>query len=133
MIAGSEMPGTGQIIVDGRELNGPSRSTSIVFQDNGLFPWQTVRANVEFNVKARGIAASERRMRAEEMPVRTALLGIWRTVSPRESVSKLDGTMQSLPITSIMISAVKKLGNAWNCTLAVIGGSVAITVKLLPI
>jgi NitT/TauT family transport system ATP-binding protein len=35
MIAGLEPPSTGQIIVDGRELDGPSRSTSIVFQDHG--------------------------------------------------------------------------------------------------
>jgi len=34
MIAGLETPSTGQIIVDGRELDGPSRSTSIVFQDH---------------------------------------------------------------------------------------------------
>ncbi len=75
MIAGLETPSTGQIIVDGRELNGPSRSTSIVFQDHGLFPWQTVRANVEFNMKARGIAAAERRTRAEEMLALTGLSG----------------------------------------------------------
>jgi len=73
MIAGLETPSTGQIIVDGRELDGPSRSTSIVFQDHGLFPWQTVRANVEFNMKARGIAAAERRTRAEEMLELTGL------------------------------------------------------------
>ena len=73
MIAGLETPTTGQIIVDGRALNGPSRSTSIVFQDHGLFPWQTVRANVEFNMKARGIAKTERRMRAEEMLALTGL------------------------------------------------------------
>jgi NitT/TauT family transport system ATP-binding protein len=56
-------------------LNGPSRSTSIVFQDHGLFPWLTVRANVEFNMKARGIAAAERRTRAEEMLALTGLSG----------------------------------------------------------
>jgi NitT/TauT family transport system ATP-binding protein len=54
-------------------LNGPSRSTSIVFQDHGLFPWQTVRANVEFNMKARSIAKAERRTRAEEMLALTGL------------------------------------------------------------
>ncbi len=59
MIAGLETPTTGQIIIDGRTLKGPSRSTSIVFQDHGLFPWQTVRANVEFNMAARGIAKAE--------------------------------------------------------------------------
>jgi ABC-type nitrate/sulfonate/bicarbonate transport system ATPase subunit len=73
MIEGLETPSKGQIIVDGRELDGRSRSTSIVFQDHALFPWQTVRANVEFNMKAHGIAAAERRTRAEEMLALTGL------------------------------------------------------------
>ena len=42
MIAGLETPSLGQIIVAGRELDGPSPATSIVFQDHGLFPWMSV-------------------------------------------------------------------------------------------
>jgi len=73
MIAGLEQQTTGQIIVAGRELDGPSPATSIVFQDHGLFPWMTVRANVEFNLKARGVARAVRRARAEEMLALTSL------------------------------------------------------------
>jgi ABC-type nitrate/sulfonate/bicarbonate transport system ATPase subunit len=75
MVAGLEGPTSGQIVVDGHELNGPSPATSIVFQDHGLFPWMTVRHNVEFNMKARGIAAAERRIRGEEMLALTGLSG----------------------------------------------------------
>ena len=75
MIAGLERPTTGQIIVAGRELDGPSPSTSIVFQDHGLFPWMSVRQNVEFNMKARGVAKAARAVRAEEMLALTGLSG----------------------------------------------------------
>ena len=40
----------------GASWTGPSPATSIVFQDHGLFPWMTVQRNVEFNLKARGVA-----------------------------------------------------------------------------
>ncbi len=73
MIAGLERPTAGQIVVAGRELDGPSPATSIVFQDHGLFPWMTVRRNVEFNLKARGVARAARRARAEEMLALTSL------------------------------------------------------------
>ena len=67
MVAGLERPTAGQIVVAGRELDGPSPATGIVFQDHGLFPWMTVRRNVEFNLKARGVSRAARRVRAEEM------------------------------------------------------------------
>ena len=73
MVAGLELPTVGQIIVAGRELDGPSPATSIVFQDHGLFPWMTVRANVAFNLKARGIAKAARCARTEEMLALTSL------------------------------------------------------------
>ncbi len=75
MIAGLETPTTGQIVVDGHELDGPSPATSIVFQDHGLFPWMTVQRNVEFNLKARRVAAAARRQRAAEMLALTGLEG----------------------------------------------------------
>ena len=75
MIAGLEPTTTGQIVVAGRELDGPSPATSIVFQDHGLFPWMTVQRNVEFNLKARGVARAERAARAGEMLALTGLEG----------------------------------------------------------
>ena len=75
MIAGLEPTTTGQIVVAGRELDGPSPATSIVFQDHGLFPWMTVQRNVEFNLKARGVARAERAARALEMLALTGIDG----------------------------------------------------------
>ncbi|MDB5377547.1 MAG: Nitrate transporter ATP-binding protein [Rubritepida sp.] len=75
MIAGLETPSTGTIAINGTPLAGPSAETSIVFQDHGLFPWMTVQRNVEFNMKARGVATAERRDRAREFLAMTGLSG----------------------------------------------------------
>ena len=75
IIAGLEEPSTGQVVVAGRELDGPSDATSVVFQDHGLFPWMTVARNVEFNLKARGTPAAARRERARAMLAMTGLDG----------------------------------------------------------
>ena len=78
LIGGLERPSSGQIVVAGRELDGPSAASSMVFQDHGLFPWMDVRANVEFNMKARGARAAERRARGEAMLALTGLSGFAR-------------------------------------------------------
>ena len=75
MIAGLERPTQGRIELAGRLLDGPSPETSIVFQDHGLFPWMTVRRNVEFNLKAAGVARGARQERAEAMLCLTGLSG----------------------------------------------------------
>lgn len=73
LIAGLERPTAGTIRINGRALDGPSPDTSIVFQDHGLFPWMTVARNAEFNLKARGVAADERRAIARDFLAMTGL------------------------------------------------------------
>jgi NitT/TauT family transport system ATP-binding protein len=43
------------------------RRTSFVFQEPALFPWLTVRRNVEMGMRFRGVAAGERRRQAHEL------------------------------------------------------------------
>jgi ABC-type nitrate/sulfonate/bicarbonate transport system ATPase subunit len=75
MMAGLEPATTGQIAVAGKEIVGPSTDAAIVFQDHGLFPWMTVQKNVEFNMKARGTPAAERRAVANQFIEMTSLTG----------------------------------------------------------
>jgi ABC-type nitrate/sulfonate/bicarbonate transport system ATPase subunit len=75
LVAGLENSSSGQMIVAGRELDGPSPDAAIVFQDHGLFPWMTVQKNVEFNMKARGTPTGERRERARHFIDMTSLTG----------------------------------------------------------
>ena len=48
MVAGLETPTSGELTIDGRQLNGPDEQRAIVFQEYLLFPWKTVKGNIEF-------------------------------------------------------------------------------------
>jgi NitT/TauT family transport system ATP-binding protein len=50
----------GQILVDQRPVHRPDGSRGVVFQHHNLFPWKTVRGNIEFGLKMRGIHKAER-------------------------------------------------------------------------
>jgi NitT/TauT family transport system ATP-binding protein len=57
-VAGFLKPTTGTVTVDGEEVKGPSAERGMVFQQYSLFPWKTVRENVEFGMKMRGMDRS---------------------------------------------------------------------------
>jgi NitT/TauT family transport system ATP-binding protein len=55
MIAGLDYPSSGEIILDGERVCGPSPDRGMVFQEYSLFPWKTVLKNVEFGLEILGI------------------------------------------------------------------------------
>ena len=63
MLTGLSSPSAGQVLWHGQPVVGPCENVSIVFQSFALFPWLTVLENVEAPLKARGVAADERRTR----------------------------------------------------------------------
>jgi NitT/TauT family transport system ATP-binding protein len=63
MIAGLLAPTSGEIRIDGDVVAEPRTDIGIMFQDNTLVPWRTVRGNVELQLELRGLgvaAASSR-------------------------------------------------------------------------
>ena len=66
LLAGLDRPTTGQVIVDGNPVQGPGTDRILLFQELGLFPWLTVRQNVEFGMKMAGVSREERRDRARQ-------------------------------------------------------------------
>jgi NitT/TauT family transport system ATP-binding protein len=64
LIAGLDRPTTGEIAVDGIPVKGPGTDRILLFQELGLFPWLTVRQNVEFGLKMAGVSPTERRDQA---------------------------------------------------------------------
>jgi NitT/TauT family transport system ATP-binding protein len=64
ILAGLVEPTSGR--VDFGAVNGRP-STALVFQENGVFPWMTVRDNVAFGLEMRGVARGERERRADAM------------------------------------------------------------------
>lgn len=53
MIAGLEMPTSGEILVDGRIVEGPGAERGMVFQSYTSFPWLTVKKNVMMGLRFR--------------------------------------------------------------------------------
>jgi NitT/TauT family transport system ATP-binding protein len=51
VIAGFLEPTAGEVSIDGRQIQGPGPDRCVVFQQYAVFPWLTVRENVEFGLK----------------------------------------------------------------------------------
>jgi nitrate/nitrite transport system ATP-binding protein len=63
VLAGLEEASAGHVIMDGREVRGPSLDRGVVFQSHALMPWLSVLKNVEFAVRSRWPEWSRNRSR----------------------------------------------------------------------
>jgi taurine transport system ATP-binding protein len=61
IIAGFLTATNGQIILNGEKVNGPSAERGMVFQQGALFEWMSVRDNVGFGPKMKGVRPSDAR------------------------------------------------------------------------
>ena len=76
MIAGHETPTSGEITIGDTSVVGlppVQRGTAMMFQSYALFPHLSIRDNVAFYLKMRGVGKDERRKRADEMLERVQL------------------------------------------------------------
>ena len=60
LIAGLDAPDSGELWVGPERIAGPSAERGLVFQDPNLFPWLTVRRNIETGLVARGMLHQKR-------------------------------------------------------------------------
>jgi ABC-type nitrate/sulfonate/bicarbonate transport system ATPase subunit len=60
LIAGLDAPQSGELWVGSEPINAPSAERGLVFQDPNLFPWLTVRHNIEAGLVARGVLQQQR-------------------------------------------------------------------------
>lgn len=61
MCAGLEMPSEGRMLYRGAPVDGINTDIGYVTQDSNLYPWMTLRQNVEFPLEIRGVPSKERR------------------------------------------------------------------------
>lgn len=66
MAAGLQEPDSGSVLVDGTPVSGPGPDRGVIFQQYALFPWLTVRQNVEFGLRLASVPAPERRRRTDQ-------------------------------------------------------------------
>ena len=60
LVAGLDAPSSGELWVGDHPIQGPSAERGLVFQDPNLFPWLTVRRNIEAGLVARGLLRERR-------------------------------------------------------------------------
>lgn len=75
IVAGFQNVSSGKIEQNGRPILRPEPSRTVVFQDYALFGWMTVQQNVEFGLKAKGMAKRDRAAIARELIALVRLSG----------------------------------------------------------
>ncbi len=80
LVAGLEFPTAGEVRVRGEAVRGPSPERTVMFQESALFPWLTVRRNVEFPLEVAGVPRAERDARVERY---LKMVHLWRSRDSR--------------------------------------------------
>ncbi|MDR1253287.1 MAG: ABC transporter ATP-binding protein [Treponema sp.] len=61
ILAGLSEPTSGDIYIDGNKVKGPGLDRGIVLQGYALFPWRTVRQNIEYGLEIKKVKKTQRR------------------------------------------------------------------------
>jgi NitT/TauT family transport system ATP-binding protein len=61
ILAGLSEPTTGEVYIDGHRVTGPGLDRGVVLQGYALFPWRTVRQNIEYGLEIKKIKKPERK------------------------------------------------------------------------
>jgi len=86
LIGGFVQPDQGDILINGRCMNGvdaSDRPVNMVFQNYALFPFMTVAENVGFALRCQGISSKEARPRVSALLAKVGLAG-YEDCSPNE-------------------------------------------------
>jgi len=67
IIGSLESPSSGQVRLDAAPVDEPSTDVGIVFQEYHLFPWRTVRGNVQFGLEQQDLDETARGSRTQEL------------------------------------------------------------------
>lgn len=65
LIAGFALPTSGHVLVGGSEIDAPGPDRAVVFQADAVFPWLSVRDNLRYGPRMRGVDRTEYEPRVE--------------------------------------------------------------------
>jgi NitT/TauT family transport system ATP-binding protein len=60
IVAGFEQPTSGTVSVNGKPVRGPGPERAVVFQHFALFPWKTVRQNIDLGLRNKNLSGEQR-------------------------------------------------------------------------
>jgi ABC-type nitrate/sulfonate/bicarbonate transport system ATPase subunit len=75
IVAGLDHQTAGEVLLEGRRIEGPGADRGMVFQSYTLFPWLTVRDNVCFGLRERGLPRAEQLAQADAFLAKVGLRG----------------------------------------------------------
>jgi putative spermidine/putrescine transport system ATP-binding protein len=108
LIAGFEHPDAGRIELGGEDVSSRppnARDVNTVFQDYALFPHMSVRENVEYGLRVKGVKGRERRSRAEHALARVRLEGL----GERKPVQLSGGQRQRVALARAIVNQPRVL------------------------
>src|SRR5215467_5865759 len=98
IFAGFLRPSSGRVLLHGEPILGIEPRCGMVFQSYALFPWKTVRGNVEFGLKMQGIGRAARRAEAQRFIELVKLTGF----EERYPVELSGGMQQRVTLARIL-------------------------------
>ena len=65
IVGGFDQATGGAVLFDGKPIRKPGPDRVLVFQDHALFPWLSVRSNIEFGLRMKGLGRRERKAQTD--------------------------------------------------------------------
>src|SRR6201996_844204 len=66
-VVGGFLDAAGEVLVDGKAVNGPGTYRGVVFQEDALFSWLPVRDNILYGLERGSLPAAERARIADRL------------------------------------------------------------------